>query len=256
MANGEAITTVSAATSESVLESLPIDPKLLETANWWFDVSWYGILWSGAATAIAACATVAFLFVQYWSSGIKERQSEWRTSELELQTAQAKKDTAIILDRAAQAEQKAAEANLALAQLKEPRSISQKAAVAITERVARFSGTPFDMAVIPGDPEALPLIGQLADALRVAGWTWIEFNHPSGPFMTVYSVPGLPNIGHGGGIGISIAVHPDHLSEFSGPANALIAALNSEGFSAQPASVSEGTPNHDTIHIIIGKKPL
>ena len=57
----------------------PVDPQLLERANWWFDVSWYGLLLAGGATALAAAATVVFLFLQFWSSGVRERQSDWRT---------------------------------------------------------------------------------------------------------------------------------------------------------------------------------
>ena len=77
-----------------VLQSIPIDPGLLERADWWFDISWYGLLWAGAATAIAACATVTFLFIQFWSSNIRERQSEWRTSTLEVQAKRADADLA------------------------------------------------------------------------------------------------------------------------------------------------------------------
>jgi hypothetical protein len=101
LANGAMTTKYIAMRSAKVLESLPVDPALLERANWWFDVSWYGLLWAGTATAIAACATVAFLFLQYWSGGVRERQSEWRTSALELQTQQAKRDTAAAQERIA-----------------------------------------------------------------------------------------------------------------------------------------------------------
>jgi hypothetical protein len=86
---------------ETVLESVPVDSALLQSANWWFDASWYGILVAGAITALAAFATVTFLFVQFWSSGIRDRHSEWRTSALELETAQAKKETATANERIA-----------------------------------------------------------------------------------------------------------------------------------------------------------
>jgi hypothetical protein len=82
-------TTDSAIIRESDLGSLPVDPSLLESANTWFDRSWYGLLLCGAATAILAMATVMFLFIQYWSSGVRERHTEWRTSALELKTAEA-----------------------------------------------------------------------------------------------------------------------------------------------------------------------
>jgi hypothetical protein len=79
---------------EETLDLLPVDPQLLERANWWFDVSWYGLLWAGLVTAMAAFATVAFLFLQFWSSGVRERQSDWRTSSLEVQSKRADADLA------------------------------------------------------------------------------------------------------------------------------------------------------------------
>jgi hypothetical protein len=117
-------TTESAATRESVLESLPVDPALLESANSWFDRSWYGLLICGTATALAAMATVAFLFIQYWSSGVKERHTEWRTSALELQTAKAVKDTATANERTAELQKEAAQLRLDLDKARRPRSIA------------------------------------------------------------------------------------------------------------------------------------
>ena len=99
--------------SAKVVESLPVDPSLLDRANWWFDISWYGLLWAGAVTAVAACATVTFLFLQFWSGGIRDRQSEWRTSSLELQTENAKKETARLSAEAETARKSIAEANAA-----------------------------------------------------------------------------------------------------------------------------------------------
>ncbi|MGA2842816.1 MAG: hypothetical protein ABSG18_22165, partial [Steroidobacteraceae bacterium] len=63
---------------ETTLESLSVDPTLLESANRWFDISWYGLLIAGGFTAVAAFATVFFLFIQFWSSGVREHQTELR----------------------------------------------------------------------------------------------------------------------------------------------------------------------------------
>jgi hypothetical protein len=104
---------VHTATNEAVLESIPVDPALLTSANWWFDVSWYGLLIAGGLTALAAFATVIFLFIQFWSSGVKERQTEWRTSALELQTETAKKETARLSAEAEKAREGIAQANAA-----------------------------------------------------------------------------------------------------------------------------------------------
>src|SRR5208282_4594842 len=75
---------------ETFLESLPVDPALLESANRWFDISLYGLLIAGGFVALAAFATLFFIFVQFWSSGVRERQAEWRTATLELETGEAK----------------------------------------------------------------------------------------------------------------------------------------------------------------------
>jgi hypothetical protein len=81
---------------------MSVEPALLDRANWWFGVSWYGLLIAGLITALAAFATVGFLFAQFWSSSVRDRQSEWRTSTLELQRAEAKKDTAAANERIAE----------------------------------------------------------------------------------------------------------------------------------------------------------
>jgi hypothetical protein len=87
------------ATSDGVrVETPSVDPAMLASANRWFDVSWYGLLIAGVAAAIAAGATVIFLFIQYWSGGVRERHTEWRTSSLELKAAEARRDTVAALE--------------------------------------------------------------------------------------------------------------------------------------------------------------
>jgi hypothetical protein len=81
----------------------------LETANRWYDISWYGLLISGVIATLAAGATVMFLFLQFWSSGVREKYSDIRTSTLELETENAKRDAAAASERAAELELKAAQ---------------------------------------------------------------------------------------------------------------------------------------------------
>jgi hypothetical protein len=73
---------------------MPVDTALLERANWWFDLSWYGLLGAGLLTSAGAIATVLFLFLQFWSGGVRERHSDWRTSSLELETRKANAELA------------------------------------------------------------------------------------------------------------------------------------------------------------------
>lgn len=164
-ASGAEITPVTATSNQKILDSMPVDPSLLERANWWFDVSWYGLLIAGLVAAFGACATIAFLFAQFWSSGIRDKQSEWRTSTLELQTASAKKDTASAVERiagltanaeasratiaaadarSAEAQQKANEADLARIKLElqlAPRRIPPEKEQEFIDAISPYKGT-------------------------------------------------------------------------------------------------------------------
>ncbi|MFH1342162.1 MAG: hypothetical protein ABIL01_13330 [Pseudomonadota bacterium] len=71
-----------------------IPPALLEWAEYWYPISWKGVLAGGIITAIGACATIAFLLLQWRTTSLREDHSEWRTSTLELQTAKANEGAA------------------------------------------------------------------------------------------------------------------------------------------------------------------
>ncbi len=66
---------------------MAVDPSLLEWAEFWYPVSWKGVLAGGLITAIGACATIAFLLLQWRTTTLREEQSDWRTSVLEAETA-------------------------------------------------------------------------------------------------------------------------------------------------------------------------
>jgi hypothetical protein len=118
------------------LESLPVDPALLESANRWFDISWYGLLIAGGFTALAAFATVFFLFVQFWSSGIRERETEWRTARLELQTGKAKAELAKANADIASANAEIAEAKKQTASLEKDAAEARRDIAAANARAA------------------------------------------------------------------------------------------------------------------------
>ena len=121
---------------ETTLESLPVDPALLESANRWFDISWYGLLIAGGFTALAAFATVFFLFVQFWSSGIRERETEWRTATLELQAGKAKAELAKANADIASANAEIAEAKKQTASLEKDAAEARRDIAAANARAA------------------------------------------------------------------------------------------------------------------------
>jgi hypothetical protein len=137
-----------------------------------------------------------------------------------------------------------------------PRSLSSEQQRELVAQLSRFAPTRFDMSVTVGDPEAMTLLLQIATTLENAGWRWVEWNHPNGPFMQVYTVPGKPNIGQGGiSLGVRVEMHPDHSSEFWPAATALTAGLIADRIAVGVDNAGTDVPNHDAIHIRIGKKP-
>jgi hypothetical protein len=259
---------------ENVLESILVDPTILDSANWWFDVSWYGLLIAGAMTALAAFATVMFLFVQFWSSGVRDRHTEWRTSVLELQTAEAKRDTAEAQERIAQLNNETArlrDASLANAQAGRPNALAAGALRVTTERIALaqglttptttfseaarslsiipkvnpFAGTRFDAIVTSSSIELGVLLGSLKAALNTAGW--IEVNR---------SDEGMIKSSVGGASLITINVDTNKDPKLSEAAETLVSALNEEGIAAVVIPKTDTDPtNANVIHIVIGPKP-
>jgi hypothetical protein len=250
----------------TVLESIPVDAAMLESANKWFDISWYGLLLAGGITALGAFATVAFLFVQFWSSGVRERNSEWRTSVLELQTAEAKKDTA-------EAQERIANLNNETARLREAgranalaagttRTVTEQFALAlglvrpgtlseatrslqIISKVKPFAGKQFDAIATSSDIELEVLLLSLRHALKAAGWIEVERSDVG----TIKS--------SGGGLAlVNIHVDASRDSELLNAAETLASALNAEGIAATVNPKAEpDTTNAAVIHILIGPKP-
>jgi hypothetical protein len=75
-------------------------------------------------------------------------------AELNLQAEQLKKGAADANARAAEATQKALEAQVALEKFKQPRLLSADRTRAMAEKLSQFAGTRFDGSVSAGDTEA------------------------------------------------------------------------------------------------------
>jgi hypothetical protein len=214
-------------------------------ANTWFGVSNIVLIVGAAAVLIGTIGAIAI-------GSAKEQFSNERISANEAETERARAE-------AASANARAEEARLELAKLKAPRLLSDAQIAAVAERARAFANVRFDMSVITGDPEAMMLLRSIADSLKQGGWRWVEWNHPNGPFMNVYKFPDTPNIGQGGGVGVGVRVlvHRDHIGVYGETAKALALALQAADIGAEPGIVgTDDIPNHDTIHVVIGKKPL
>ena len=167
----------------AVLESVPVDPSLLTSANWWFDVSWYGLMFAGAITGLAALATVFFLFVQFLSSGVKERHTEWRTTALESEIAKAKAELGKANANIAESNARQKEAELKLAELREklgrPRKIDD---AAFLEALKNIPPATVEMTLLTNDPDSFWLAFSIWGVLKKVGWSVITSKDSIEPF--------------------------------------------------------------------------
>ena len=69
-----------------------IDPASLNWVEHWYPIAWKGLLVAGLITVIGAIGSMGFLLLQWRASGIREQQSDWRISILEVQAKQANAD--------------------------------------------------------------------------------------------------------------------------------------------------------------------
>jgi hypothetical protein len=221
-----------AMTDALVLFSASIWDVSLDTANKWFNVSWYGILIAGAATAVTAVATVIFLIVQFWSSSIRDTYAELRTSDIEergkLATLkikeselaiseavrkaaeanrrgeEAKRDAAAAHERAAFLERDSAQARMEQEKLRQQlawRRITKEQHDIIVNVVRSHQlADPLDVSVPLGDAEAATFAADIIRTLRdgalpvkdASAGVWM----PIPPSGIVLNQPGAERIAH------------------------------------------------------------
>ena len=181
---------------ETTLESLSVDPALLESANRWFDISWYGLLIAGGFMAVAAFATVFFLFIQFWSSGVREHQTELRTATLELETGKAKAELAKANADIASANAEIAETNKQKAGLEKDAAEARRDLAAAIARAAeanqkaeaeRLERLKLELPIAPQDLAGQPR-SELVALFRSFGAQSVDvFAYPEGSSPDTHS---------------------------------------------------------------------
>jgi len=146
----------------------PASQPLLQWAEYWYPISWQCVLAAGVATALCASVMVAFLVLQWRTASIREMQTAWLATNLEAQTAQARKDTAEALERAADLDREAASLhrrNLSLAELVQPRQLSGEQAHEFTQALSPYSGRSVVLWSYGLDLEGSALAEQIRESL-------------------------------------------------------------------------------------------
>jgi len=135
-----------------------------EYADWWYDLSWKGIIGFGALAAFATAATVVFTVIQFWSDGVRDQRAEERSNAMEVQLAAS----AVEIARTNEA---AAKANTETERLRSQmawRRISDAQANKIADAL-RTAGLRPRVVVNSNDPEAANFGEDVKAVLRLAG---------------------------------------------------------------------------------------
>jgi hypothetical protein len=235
-----------------------------DSAGLWFDI-FNGVLLLGAF----------FVLVGTWgtikTSAIKERFADERTAANEAETKRAiadsdgaKEATAkadlriaelstqaeVLRKDTAEANVRAAEAQLELAQFRAPRKLDSWQIERISRIVAAFPGTPFDVGVtLESEPQNFA--SQIGALLEASGWVWKDRNNTPGLAINLGKhQAGMVNGGPAFGIEIDISKDKDWKGAVLALGNALIA----EGIKPVMNEASDGSASPDAVHIYVGSK--
>ena len=257
---------------------MAVDPSLLDWAEYWYPISWKGVLAGGVITAVGACATIVFLLLQWRTTTIREEQSDWRTTVLESDTAKAKAELGRAQADIVKADAQIAEANarqkeaeLRLEQLRErlsQRHIKGEQFLKVLEGKPR---APVEILFNRDDGEAFLLGLQIRDWLKQATWEVEEPRPITQSDLAPRLAQSTPSAMAAGGQpqGVSVFLRAETQTDFlreseknpldpnepiDTPRKALSRALlNSLGTISGGMSGENGRPG--VLRVIVGQKP-
>ena len=209
-----------------------------EYADWWYVVSWKGLVWSALITALAGGAVAAFTMLQFWSDKIRDQRADDRTKAMEVQLAQANAT--------------AREAELKLEQLRQriaPRTLTQEQQNELTAKLSQFKDVQGTIVALPSTPESEMFASVLLAPLHAAGWSIALLRgqradmilHPKGVIVQ-YPMD----------LSASVAMKDGRLMAPPGPWDPLVDALNELGIAASAIPWPMQVPNN--IAIVISER--
>jgi hypothetical protein len=204
-----------------------------------------------ASLAFGALAAVIVGLSTYVVIRLQKTEAQASAAEFDRYKLATEKSISDARARAAIAEKQAAEANLELARLKTPRSLSPEQHNGIVERLRQFAGTQFDTALVPGDPESAKFLVTIEEVLLQAGWKQIDWEGGD----IVFNRDGKPVAGMTSANNVIVAIFPEQIQTLEPAALSLVAALKSAGILADLQNATGITnTNRDALHILMGHK--
>ncbi len=202
--------------------------RLSQSVAWWN--KW--VIGGMAATAIAASVLViAQMMVNREAKSLSEAQERFLKLKDEKLSKELSDKGVLIAEaneRAANADKKAAEAQLELAKFKAPRTLTDEQRERITRKLKPFLSTTFEVVTYSGEPEPITFSNVIVETLVKAGWVFNP-NNSHGHLMGLAS-------------GVVVVIGREAGSNAGKAGAALLEALRAEG-------VAETKLGHDSLQI-------
>jgi hypothetical protein len=216
-----------------------------EYADWWYDLSWKGIIGFGALAASATAATVVFTMLQFWSDSVRDQKAEERSKAMEVQLGEANA-------RAAKSAERVAELELARTRIEArlaPRLLTQEQQNALTAKLSQFKGVHGTIVASPSTPESEMFASVLTAPLHAAGWSiTLSRGGPDAMFLHPRGVI----VQYPMALADSVVMRDGRLIAPPGPWDPLVDALNEYGIAASAIPGVLAPPNN--IAIVISEK--
>jgi hypothetical protein len=210
--------------------SLPMANKIADAANWF--------LIGSLIVGVVSTFTIVLM------SGIKEgyweadrRASAEKIAGLTTQSDQLRKETA-------EANARAAEAQLELEKLKTPRTLGPTRQEVVANSLRRFAGQRYRAAISQGADDGVAFWESLYTTLERAGWIYI----PSGPPSLGNPPAGIPIASVPG---VEIRFDPEKEQELTPAALALGNALHTDGTVVAVNRDRQSSPNEGDRNILL-----
>jgi hypothetical protein len=148
--------------------------------------------------------------------------------------------------RAEEAKERATQARLELAKFRAPRMIAPDAQLQMSQTLAAFAGTPFDLSV-GSDSESVDLMESVLSVLSAAKWKQVDAAGPIGVSGT------NPLVGVSMVSGVHVEIREERRSEWEQAAKTLFTLIKREGIAVEVHAAEDIT--NTAMHVIIGTKP-
>ena len=230
------------ASDHSLLWGYPIE--------FWDRIGIRSLIWGAVLGVIALLLTAASAYILYRVADVAQKDLEDETKSSTERIAELSTQSEELRKATAEANARAAEAQLELEKYKTPRRLDDAQSGRIKSVASKFPGTPFDVTVnLESEPESFA--AQIGEVLVSAGWIWKDRNNTPGLAINLGKhQAGMLN----GGPPLAIEIDASKANDWEQTVLLLGNALAAEGHMPILNKANDNSASPDAIHIFVGSK--